>query len=603
MEKLHWRVKNNTDFTQEVDFLDTILKSVGVENVQEFLHPTVKHTHDPLLLKNMEKGLELLHNNLDKKIFIKVDPDVDGYTSAAYVRLFLQKLNPNIQIEYKLDYNKRHGLYYEDIKDIKDLGLVIIPDASFEVEEGKKIQEKIGVPLLIIDHHIIEKENEDIHKYATVINCTDGVYPNPTLSGVGVVHKFFTAYCSKYNLPQSMCDYYLDLVALGMIADSMDLRNLETRYYALQGLSIEHRNNELIKEMAIAYAEDMKFGHTITNYGWVIAPKMNGTIRYGKETEQIDLFRALCEEKEDREYQPRRKVASDPKPPLEIHSLQKTMARVCKNVKQRQDTEVSRFMKKIEEEIISKNLTQNSIIVIDGTKILEKGTVTGLVANRIASKYTRPVLILRESSENRDCYGGSGRGSGKISDNFKDLLLETGLFEKCLGHPNAFGIELRKDRVEDVIKACNEKIKLEDLVVVYDVDYEIKAEKLKEKDIREVANSFEIWGNEVPEPTFAITGLRINSKDINAYGEKNNFIRFVYHKIPFIKKYCKATDYYDLILQKEDDFGKINRNLEINLICRFVLNEYEGEVFPQVRIEAFDSKEYVGTKDDDDFMF
>ena len=89
----------------------------------------------------MEKGIDLLHNNLDKKIFIKVDPDVDGYTSAAYVRMFLQRIKPDVEIEYMLNFNKRHGLYLEDIVDKKDLGLIIIPDASFEVEEGKKIKE------------------------------------------------------------------------------------------------------------------------------------------------------------------------------------------------------------------------------------------------------------------------------------------------------------------------------------------------------------------------------------------------------------------------------------------------------------------------------
>lgn len=553
----------------------------------------------------MEKGIDLLHNNLDKKIFIKVDPDVDGYTSAAYVRMFLQRIKPDVEIEYMLNFNKRHGLYLEDIVDKKDLGLIIIPDASFEVEEGKKIKEEFDIPILIIDHHIIEEKNKEIHKYATVINCTEGGYPNPTLSGVGVVHKFFLAYSKKYNIPQEVCNYFLDIVALGMIADGMDLRNLETRFYALQGLAIENRNSELIKEMAIKYAEDMKFGHTITNYGWVIAPKMNGTIRYGKEEEQIDLFRALCEEKEDREYQPRRKHKDDPLPEKEIHSLQKTMARVCLNVKQRQDVEVSKFMKRLETIIEKDRLYTNSIIIVDGSDILEKPTVTGLVANKISGKYKRPVLMLRDYAGEEDYFGGSGRGFGKVSNNFKDLLIETGLFDECNGHANAFGVKLLKSRIDEVVKACNQKIKMEDLNVVHDVDYEVQANKLKEKDLKDVANSYEIWGNCVPEPVFAITNLRINTKDIHAYGEKNGFIRFVYNKIPFIKKYCKADEYNRMILSSKNDFGPSAKEIEMTIIGKFSLNEYEGSVYPQVRIEEFESKLCTMTtnKNDDDFVF
>ena len=70
----------------------------------------------------------------------------------------------------------------------------------------------------------------------------------------------------------------------------------------------------------------MKLGFTLASIGCVIAPKMNGLIRYGTPEEQIDLYRALCGEKEDREYQPKRERGASkdtPKPPIEIHSLQK----------------------------------------------------------------------------------------------------------------------------------------------------------------------------------------------------------------------------------------------------------------------------------------
>ena len=63
MEKLHWKVKHNVDFSQETDFLETILKSCGVKDIESFLHPSQKFELDPFSLDNMEEGLQLLHNN------------------------------------------------------------------------------------------------------------------------------------------------------------------------------------------------------------------------------------------------------------------------------------------------------------------------------------------------------------------------------------------------------------------------------------------------------------------------------------------------------------------------------------------------------------
>ena len=604
MEKLQWKVKHKVDFTQEVDVLETILLTAGVENIEKFLAPSKEDTFDPFLFRNMKEGLELLHNNLKGKIFIKVDCDVDGFTSAAYMKQFIQKINPDVEIEYRLDFNKRHGCFYEDVAHYQkgELSLIIVPDASVLTEEAIKIKENLDVPILILDHHLIE--DEEMLKYTTTINNQDGMYPNTTLSGVGVVHKFCLAYCKEYGLSEDVCNEFLDLVALGVIADAMDLKNLESRYYVYQGLKEDNRHNELIKEMEVAYAEDLKFGLTITSCGWTLGPKINATIRYGKPEEQIDLFRAISGEQEDREYQPRRKHKDDPKPPIEIHSLQKTMARVCNNVKQRQDAEVRRFMEKIDDAIVEQNLTDNSVILIDGTDILTKNTVTGLVANKLASKYKRPVLILK--AFNTETFGGSGRnyGEGKL-ENLKEFLEGSKVFDSLAGHPDAFGLKIQKDKIEELTDYCNEHLKLSDLVTIHEVDYEIEASKLKEKDIVNIANAYEIWGNTVSEPTFAITNLRIKANEIQAYGENKGFIRFVYNKIPFIKKYCPKGDYEQMTLRDRRVLGTNTKDLVLNIIGKFVLNEYEGNVFPQVKILYYDTQEYIPSEDeiDDDFVF
>lgn len=608
MEKLLWKTIHKCEFNKEDDYLERILTQAGVENIYEFLHVNKTYTHSPFLLKNMEEGIELLHSKLGGTIFIKIDPDVDGYTSSAYLKGFITDISSDTKIICGTSYQKEHGISIDDIKNnIDKIDLIIIPDAgSSSVEECKEILEKYNIPILIIDHHEIDK---NVMKYATLINCMDGQYPNNTLSGVGVVHKFCLAYAEKYGIREEVCNYYLDLVALGMIADSMDMRNLETRYYALEGLKEENRHNLLIKELALKYEEDMKLGFTLDSVGWVIAPKMNGLIRYGTPDEQNDMFRALCGEKEDREYQPRRPRGAgknSPKPPIEIHSLQKTMARVCGNVKERQDKAVREYMKTLDDAIQEQHLDKNSVIIIDATEIVDKKTVTGLVANKLAEKYHRPIVILR--SRNDELYGGSGRGyeKGKI-DNFRTFLNDTQVFE-CAGHENAFGVSLAKKDLTKAIELCNEKLKLDDLVTIHEVDYEVKAENLTSKAVMKVAESYEIWGKGVSEPTFVITDIQIPAKDIIGYGENNGFIKFNYNGIDYIKKYCCKGEWEEMTLRDRNVLGENKKNLHMTIIGNFVLNEWDGQRYPQVKIKCFESEEYVPTNRnkvdiDDDFLF
>lgn len=608
MDKLLWKTIHNCDFDKEDDYLEKILMQAGVEDIYEFLHVNKTHTHSPFLLKNMEKGIDLLHEKLGGTVFIKRDPDVDGYTSSAYLKGFISDISSDTRIICETNYQKEHGIFIKDIEDIADkVDLIIIPDAgSSSVNECKEITEKYGIPILIIDHHEI---NSKITEYAVLINCMDGQYPNHTLSGVGVVHKFCLAYAEKYNIKEEVCNYYLDLVSLGMIADSMDMRNLETRYYALEGIKKENIHNLLIKELALKYAEDMKLGFTLESIGWVIAPKMNGLIRYGKPDEQNDLFKALCGEKEDREYQPRRPNGADknsPKPPIEIHSLQKTMARVCGNVKERQDKAVREYMKTLDNAIQQQHLDCNSVIIIDATEIVDKKTVTGLVANKLAEKYHRPIVILRSRTE--ELYGGSGRGYDKGTvDNLRDFLNETKVFE-CTGHENAFGVKLQKKDLGEAIRLCNQKLKLDSLVTIHEVDYEVNADNLTPKSVMKVAESYDIWGKGIPEPTFAITNIQIPAKDIVGYGKNNGFIKFNYNGVDYVKKYCCKGEWETMTLRDRNILGENKKILHMAIIGNFVLNEYEGQRYPQVKIKFYYTEEYIPTSKnkvdiDDDFLF
>lgn len=323
---------------------------------------------------------------------------------------------------------------------------------------------------------------------------------------------------------------------------------------------------------------------------------MNGVIRYGSEEEQENLFRAIIGVQQEVEYQPRRRRKDDPKPPVEIHSLQWDMARVCGNVKSRQDTEVRKFVKEIEAEIESKDLLKNSVLFVDGTKVLTKDTVTGLVANKLTAKYFRPVVLMRQ--KDGQTFGGSGRGYSKgCIDDLNAFLSDCGI--TCMGHSNAFGVLFKKQDLPNILKQCNERCPVDTLKVVHTVDWEIPARKLKKSYISEVAENYAIFGNGVPNPMFAITDLHIKANLINGYGDNYGFIRFTYNGIPFVKKYCPIGDYDRMTMRTRTTLGVNKKPLVLNIIGQFVLNAWEDKVEPEVKIWYYDVREdETGGEDD-----
>ena len=214
--------------------MQQILNNRGIEDCTHYLNTTEDDVRDPLLLNNMQKGAQMLvrHINKGSKILVIVDCDADGYTSAATLINFLHRLFPSFvktHLSYRLHEGKQHGiLSSESVPD--DIGLVIAPDASSnEYEIHAELAER-GIDVLILDHHHADRESE----YACVINNQLCDYPTKSLSGVGMVYKF----CQYIDsiMETDYADEGLDLVALGMIADMMDLRDFETKHLINIGL-------------------------------------------------------------------------------------------------------------------------------------------------------------------------------------------------------------------------------------------------------------------------------------------------------------------------------------------------------------------------------
>lgn len=581
-------VNKGYSIDRDGELLNILLKSRGVDNPQEFLNVNKSHVHSGMLLKNMDRGLKMLnwHIENNSKIHIKLDVDTDGVCSGAEIGFYIHDVNEDLDITYSMNEGKQHGIIVESIP--KDTQLLIVPDAGTnDVKQCKILSEEYDMDILILDHHEIEKENP----YAIVINNQDGEYPNSTLSGAGVVYKFCKEYDKKYSYDYA--DDYLDLASVGIVGDSMDLRNYETRYLVLKGLN--KINNKLLKEILIKNKNietlDDDASINIKGVEWDIAPCFNATVRSGKPEERLDMIKAITGQKDNREYKPR-KSKDNPNPQIEIHTIQKTMARVFNNIRSRQNKLVAKRMEDLIARIQEQNLAINKVIIVDGSDIIEENTFTGLVANKLADYYKRPVVVLKHFKD--DLYGGSGRNFNLSPiDDLREVLLDTKMFESVSGHSNAFGIKIKEKNVNQATQVLNEILKDVKMEDIYTVDYEIPVGRLKEKDIVQVGSWCDIWGGEgLKEPLFAITDISLNIEDIKLLGDKRNFIRIEKtignNKIVFIKKYANEDIYNQMIMKTKKGISKKSvGKVKMDVIGKFCINEWNDYKYGQIEIVDF----------------
>ena len=211
------------------------LRSLDISKTSSFTGtPPQEDEEDYKDLNHIDEGVEMLHKHLenDGNIFLQVDSDADGYTSAAIIYSFIKTIKPEANLEFNIHPEKEHGIVLDDVDFSTDL--VIIPDAgSNQIDELTELQQRSDV--LIIDHHIVDVDASS-DKVIIINNQTSPNFKNKSLSGAGMTYKFIQAYSKKFGLGD-VYKKYLDLAAIGIIADSMDTRNLDNNYLIYNGLN------------------------------------------------------------------------------------------------------------------------------------------------------------------------------------------------------------------------------------------------------------------------------------------------------------------------------------------------------------------------------
>ena len=220
--------------TQYLGFL-----GIKPEDVGSFTYmPRLTDEDDPSKLIDIDAAKDILMSLIhDKegavKIFVQVDSDTDGYTSAGILINYLKRRFPAATITWALHSGKQHGVDLETVP--ADADLVFVPDAgSNQTLEMKKLVEE-GKKIIVLDHHEIANEADFAARVCPIVNNqTSPEFTNKYLSGAGVVYmfiKWLDMTVFKDDNPLMHRDY-LDLTAIGIIADAMNMTSLGNNYIA-----------------------------------------------------------------------------------------------------------------------------------------------------------------------------------------------------------------------------------------------------------------------------------------------------------------------------------------------------------------------------------
>lgn len=562
------------------DFIRELFENRGIktDDIAHYLRTTDMDIQDPSALDNITEGCEILHKhlNFNNKILIVVDPDVDGLTSSATLWNFIKEIEPEANLTYVMHKGKMHGLtsdLYDEANETYDL--IILPDAGSNQQEEFREYINANTDILIIDHHHFEEQNT---KVCIINNQSSKNYNNKSLSGAGVVWQFIRHYNKLYNCGVDV-NNYLDLVALGNVADVMDLRSIETKHMVMKGL--ENIKNSFFSAACKAQAYSMKNSITPEGVAWYIGPLLNAVVRVGTREEKEQLFYSMLKENADK-IVPSTKRGHGPE---DIEILQEQTFRICTNVRTRQNKIVDEGMKYIEDLIIEKDLTKNKLLLITIPADKLQPEVIGLVANKIASKYQQPTLVLRDCV---DRFSGSGRNfSNSPIDDFRGEVEESGLSYLAAGHSNAWGCVILKDKVHELIEYFNNKWKDIEFKACHSIDFVFDMNSFVDKatapdcvcKIGEL-NKLGLWGQGIPEPLVAFLNVPLSSVTLMS-PNKEPTLKINANGIAFIK-FGSSQEEVDQL--QPSGF----KTKYVNIIGKSNLNEWNGRVSPQIMIEEYE---------------
>jgi single-stranded-DNA-specific exonuclease len=403
--------------------LATILLQRGIrepEDAMRFFEPRLEHLHDPFLMKDMDKAIKRIETAIHNKegILVYGDYDVDGTTAVSVVYQFFRSFNPHIEYyipdRYKEGYGvSKQGIDYAAENNFK---LIIALDCGVRSNALVEYAKSLGIDFIICDHHL---PGESIPEAVAVLDPkrADCTYPYKELSGCGIGFKLIQAYVQKTGMDPSLPEEYLDLVAVSIASDIVDIRG-ENRILAYFGLK-KLNSDPCIGIQSLLHNYVMKDKYTITDIVFGLGPRINAA---GRIADARAAVKVLIEKDFNQAMQ---------------------LSRVLneRNVERKDlDSDITR--EAVNRILESQDLRRRKSTVLFG-ETWHKGVI-GIVASRMVEQFYKPTIVF---SRTEGVLTGSAR-SVKDFDIHEAIGMCGSLVEQFGGHKYAAGLTIKTENLE-----------------------------------------------------------------------------------------------------------------------------------------------------------
>lgn len=537
-------INNLYNKDEEITIESYLLKN-DIKDISEFINPTGKYIDNYSSYNNMDKAVKELkkhYENNEDKIFIIQDPDVDGIVSASILYQYLKALK-DWDISILMHTGKQRGISDVDIfKKIKEEkpNLVIVPDAGSNDKEQIDELCDLGISYIALDHHIISTPSD----YGILVNNQD---ENSKVSKKGsgglVTHKFLEALDNEFNKEWS--SWFIDMVALSLLSDSMDMSDQQNRIYYHYGLeTMDCVNNIFLKECIKTFIN--KDTYSQRDLSFKIIPKFNAICRSKDQELKQKLFLSFIGEYD----------ISD-------------MLVLCEEAHKKQQKTVASIIDNNIDTI--KKANKNNIVVFYSDDI--PSSYSGLVGGKMMS-----------ICDNKPCIVGSIEdgyflGSLRSPISLGEELDNNEFVEWARGHEKACGIKIKEENIDKLVEYYNNVT----------LDYTPHIDVLNSYSIKSIPNDlfglFEpynsLFGKGLPKPKYYVKDIIINPKmDIFILGANRRTLKIRYNNIDIMIFNSTNQERLDLgLVNEEDKFVYDPKDIKLNLsvIGEFVVNKWTSK--------------------------
>lgn len=441
-------------------------------------------------MRDMDIAVDEILTAVEKQRSIVVygDFDADGVTSTTLLVTALKQLGAHVRAYIPHRVDEGYGLNTDALDRLKADGadLVITVDCGIRSVQEVAHGTRIGLRMIVTDHHSIGPELPDA---LAVINPkrADCPYPEDMLAGVGVVYKLVEALAvvARYH-PRIRRELdttqFLDLVAIGTVADLVPLDRAENRRLVIDGLKQIRRAMRPGLNALLTVAGTPPDAVDAQSIAFRVAPRINAAGRLESALLAYELLAA-------------RNEAAAIVPAQQLNALNEKRQRLTEHAQN-----IARAGLAMQDE--------PPALIFASDPGFPQGIV-GLVAGRLTEEYYRPSAVLHYDSNGES--HGSCRSIAEFDitaalDECADLLLRHG------GHAQAAGFAIANENISAfqarLTALAMDGLAGQDLRPTITIDAELHLPELTGT-MADILSDLEPCGHGAEAPLLAVRNVRV----------------------------------------------------------------------------------------------